>query len=163
MNRLRIQVVAAVTAAVGLALSVVYRGSSAASTALRAYAYATSIAIFLFLIYDRYVWHWPIVRRVTKKPDLRGTWKGELKSSHLPDGKPFPPIPSILRIRQTNAAGTVVKATGAVIAVATNLLAMNVLGQDATPGVITYVLTLTVGSGSAASAVSAVHLAATVI
>jgi hypothetical protein len=68
-----------------------------------------------------------------------------------------------LRIRQTNASGTIVKATGGVIAVATNLLAMNVLGLDAAPGIKTYVLTLTVGSASAASAVSAVHLAATVI
>jgi hypothetical protein len=68
-----------------------------------------------------------------------------------------------LRIRQTDASGTIVKATGAVIAVATNLLAMNVLGLDAAPGIGTYVLTLTVGSGSAASTVSAVHLSATVI
>ena len=68
-----------------------------------------------------------------------------------------------LRIRQTDASGTIVKATGAVIAVATNLLAMNVLGADAAPGIGTYVLTLTVGSGSAASTVSAVHLSATVI
>jgi hypothetical protein len=68
-----------------------------------------------------------------------------------------------LRIRQTDVNGSVVKTTGAVIAVATNLLAMNVLGLDASPGVKTYVLTLTVGSGSAPSTVSAVHLAATVI
>lgn len=68
-----------------------------------------------------------------------------------------------LRIRQTNASGTIVKATGGVIAVATNLLAMNVLGLDAAPGIKTYVLTLTVGSASAGSTVSAVHLAATVI
>jgi hypothetical protein len=68
-----------------------------------------------------------------------------------------------LRIRETNVAGAVVQATGAVIAVATNLLAMNVLGFDATPGVSVYVLTLTVGSGSAPSTVSAVHLSATVI
>src|SRR5437763_1493235 len=40
-----------------------------------------------------------------------------------------------LRIRETDASGAVVKATGAVIAVATNLLAMNVIGLDATPGV----------------------------
>jgi hypothetical protein len=112
MSRLRIQVVAAVTAAVGFALSVIYNSSTGAATALRAYAYSTSIAIFLFLIYDRYVWHWPIVRRVTKKPDLRGTWKGELKSSYLRDGKPLSPIPSILRIRQTNSTHQVTLFTG---------------------------------------------------
>lgn len=68
-----------------------------------------------------------------------------------------------LRIRETDAAGSVVAATGGVIAVATNLLAMNALGFDAAPGVSKYVLTLTVGSGSAPSTVSAVHLSATVI
>lgn len=72
-------------------------------------------------------------------------------------------VSATLRVRQTNVAGTVVATTGAVIAAATNLLAMNVLGLDAAPGVGVYVLTLTVGSGSAASTVSALHLAAVVI
>jgi hypothetical protein len=68
-----------------------------------------------------------------------------------------------LRIRQTNAAGAVVVATGGVIAVATNLLAMNALGFDAAPGIGVYVLTLQIGSGSAGSTVSALHLSATII
>jgi hypothetical protein len=112
MNRLRIQIVAGVTAAVGLAISLAYRSSSAPSTALRAYAAGTSIAVFLFLVYERYVWHWPPVRRFTHKPDLNGTWMGELRSSYERDGKPIPPIPTILRIHQTNSSQQVTLFTG---------------------------------------------------
>src|SRR4051812_4546509 len=68
-----------------------------------------------------------------------------------------------LRIRETNVAGAVVQAAGAGVAGGANPLAMKGLGFDATPGVPVYVLTLTVGSGSAPSTVSAVHLSATVI
>jgi hypothetical protein len=47
--------------------------------------------------------------------------------------------------------------------VAASLYALDVLGADAAPGVGVYVLTLTIGSGSASSAVSALHLSATII
>lgn len=68
-----------------------------------------------------------------------------------------------LRIRQTDVNGTVVAATGATTATAANLGALSVVGKDATPGVGVYVLTLTVGSGAAASTVSALHLGAIII
>lgn len=70
-----------------------------------------------------------------------------------------------LRIRQTNVSGTVVADTGALTGgvAAGNLLAQDVSGSDATPGVAVYVLTLTVGSAAAASTVSALQLLATVV
>lgn len=68
-----------------------------------------------------------------------------------------------LRVRQTNVAGTVVAATGALSKTATSLYADDVAGQDATPGVATYVLTMTVTGGAAASTVSAVYLSAIVV
>lgn len=70
-----------------------------------------------------------------------------------------------LRIRQTNTSGTIIAATGAVTATAANLVTLSVHGLD-TAGVIpgqVYVLTLTVGSGSAASTVSAVYLRALIV
>jgi hypothetical protein len=72
-----------------------------------------------------------------------------------------------LRIRQTNAAGSVVSATGAVTAgiAATKLAEMDVQGFDAAialPNQV-YVLTLTVTAGSAASTVSAVQLLGLVV
>jgi hypothetical protein len=71
-----------------------------------------------------------------------------------------------LKIHQTNASGATVAATGALTAgvwAATQLAELVVLGFDAAPGVATYVLTLTIASGSAASTVSAAHLSAVVI
>lgn len=71
-----------------------------------------------------------------------------------------------LRIRQTDASGTVIAATGAVnvgVYAATQLTALDVLGVDAAPGIIKYVLTLTVTGGAAASTVSALHLSATIV
>lgn len=68
-----------------------------------------------------------------------------------------------LRIRETNASGSIVASTGAVTVVAANLYQLDALGSDAAPGVAVYVLTLQVGSGSAGSTVSACHLSATII
>jgi hypothetical protein len=68
-----------------------------------------------------------------------------------------------LRIRQTNVSGTVVAATGALTKTAAQLYADDVGGQDATPGVATYVLTMTVTGGAAPSTVSAVSLSAAVV
>lgn len=70
-----------------------------------------------------------------------------------------------LRIRQTDTSGTVIAATGALTGgiAAGNLVAQDVSGSDATPGVAKYVLTLTVTSGAAASTVSAVQLLALVV
>jgi len=70
------------------------------------------------------------------------------------------------RIRQTNVAGTVVVSTGALTGSqhgAGILSADDITGYDATPGVATYVLTMQVTAAAAASTVSAVALAATVI
>ena len=70
-----------------------------------------------------------------------------------------------LRIRQTNVAGTAVVSTGALTGgiAAAALVAQDVSGSDATPGVATYVLTLQVTAGAAASTVSAVQLLALVV
>jgi len=70
-----------------------------------------------------------------------------------------------LRIRQTSVAGTVKADTGALTGgiAAGNLVAQDVEGFDAAPGVSTYVLTLTIGSGAATSTVSALVLQAVLI
>lgn len=68
-----------------------------------------------------------------------------------------------LKIRQTSSSGTTVVASGATTVTATNLLEMSVKGLDAIPGVGVYVLTLLIGSGAAASTVSACDLRAILI
>ena len=70
-----------------------------------------------------------------------------------------------LKIRQTNVGGATVVSTGALTGgvAATNLMAQDICGSDATPGVATYVLTMTVTAGSAPSTVSATQLLALVV
>jgi hypothetical protein len=70
-----------------------------------------------------------------------------------------------LKIRQTNGSGTVVAATGALTGgvAAAALLAQDVSGSDATPGVGTYVLTLQITSGATNTTISAVSLRAFVV
>lgn len=70
-----------------------------------------------------------------------------------------------LKIHQTNSSGTTVVASGATTVAATNLKALDAMGLDAAPvlpGQV-YIATLTIGSGAAASTVSAVYLRALVI
>lgn len=70
------------------------------------------------------------------------------------------------RIRQTNVSGTVVVTTGALSGSqhgAGILSADDIAGYDVTPGVGVYCLTMQVANGAAASTVSAVLLAATVV
>ena len=70
-----------------------------------------------------------------------------------------------LRIRQTNVTGTVIAATGALTGgiAAAALVAQDVCGSDASPGVAVYVLTLQVTSATAGSTVSALQLYALVV
>ena len=68
-----------------------------------------------------------------------------------------------LRLRQTNVAGTVVATSGALTKSAASLYADDINGVDAAPGVATYVLTMQVTAGAAASTVSAVILSAVVV
>lgn len=70
-----------------------------------------------------------------------------------------------LRIRQTNVSGTVVADSGLVTVAAASLYSLLVAGLDTgavIPGQV-YVLTLTVGSATAASTVSACKLRALVV
>lgn len=72
---------------------------------------------------------------------------------------------ALLRIRRTDASGTIIKAGPAVAATATAVYSPSIAGADegiAVPNQV-YVLTLTVASASAASTVAAVHFDAITI
>jgi hypothetical protein len=71
----------------------------------------------------------------------------------------------LTRLRQTDTSGTVVKASGATTATAGNLIDRSIMGVDTNPtlGRQVYVMTLTIGSGAAASTVSAAELVAIVV
>jgi hypothetical protein len=42
-----------------------------------------TIAATLFFLFDRYLWHLPLVWRVVRRPVLRGTWRGTFQSEYV--------------------------------------------------------------------------------
>jgi hypothetical protein len=68
-------------------------------TWIRALVTATSVITVGALVYDRWVWRWPVVRRLTSRPVVHGTWKATLESSH--QNLRGRPIDCYLVVRQT--------------------------------------------------------------
>lgn len=62
-----------------------------------------AVSLTILAIVDRWVWRWPLLRRFFARPDLRGTWVGELRSSWRPPGadESAKPIEAALVITQT--------------------------------------------------------------
>ena len=61
-----------------------------------------SVILLVVGLFDRFAWHWPVVKRLCRVLDARGTWRGELLSTWKgEDGKTLPPIKCFLVIRQT--------------------------------------------------------------
>ncbi len=73
-------------------------------SALKLIPTAISVYAFVALIFTKWVWRWPIFQGwLIKVPDLRGTWRGELKSDWIDPktGQSIDPIPVVLLIRQS--------------------------------------------------------------
>lgn len=62
-----------------------------------------SVLSTVLLVFERWAWSWPIVRLLAHRPDLRGTWRVEIKSLWIdPEtGKTVPPIRAYFCIAQT--------------------------------------------------------------
>ena len=73
-------------------------------------------------------------------------------------------VGATLKLRQTSTSGATIATSGAMTIVATDLYGFTILGFDSAPAAgQVYKLTLTIASGSATSAVSAVYLGALII
>src|SRR5207248_7782274 len=51
------------------------------------------------LLYDQWIWRWPLIRKLTRRPVIHGTWKTALHSNHA--SVRGAPIECYLVIRQT--------------------------------------------------------------
>jgi hypothetical protein len=101
----RIKIAIGIAAIVWLVIALLAHQTTS-TTALRTTSIAASVVTIIFLLYDRYLWRWPIVRAFTGKPLIAGTWRGVLKSDYVPPGKskPVPPIATAIRIEQTDSS-----------------------------------------------------------
>lgn len=107
----QIRIIVGIAAAIWFAIAL-FSESGGEWTALRTVSIAGTAITMLFLAYERWIWRWKAVRYFTGKPDLNGTWRGELHSDFERDGKRIDPIPTVVRIHQTNSQIVVTQFTG---------------------------------------------------
>ncbi len=84
-------------------------GQSIDQNGLRWISSAASAVILLVLIYEKWVWRWPVIRKLAEwagRPVVHGTWKGELSFERDANDQPGA-IPLYLSINQTFSAVTV--------------------------------------------------------
>lgn len=70
----------------------------------RALMYAPTVVSIGAVIWDLWLWRWPLVRRLVKRPHFGGLWAGTLKptdESHIPEGGNSGPIPSFMVVNQS--------------------------------------------------------------
>jgi hypothetical protein len=65
----------------------------------RAVVTASTVVVLFLLAFDRWLWRWPGIRRLARRPVLHGTWKTELKTSYATRKDEV--IEAYLVIRQT--------------------------------------------------------------
>lgn len=66
------------------------------------FSYAVTGISMCLLLWNRWIWAWPVFRLWVKRPDLRGTWRGQLLSSwESVEGHRAGPIEAYVVIRQT--------------------------------------------------------------
>jgi hypothetical protein len=96
--------------AIGLAAAVwftvaILTDQTVSTTALKTVSITASIATVVFVLYDRFLWRLPVIRTITGKPHVAGTWRGTLQSDYVRPGEaaPVPAIPTVIRVKQTDS------------------------------------------------------------
>lgn len=100
------QVVRITAVGVGLAYGLVLylTGVRIDADVQRGLAYLPALATLLLIVWDLWVWRWPLVWRVSSRPRLDGLWAVTLHptaESRIPEGGNRGPIPAYLVVKQT--------------------------------------------------------------
>jgi hypothetical protein len=98
-----LKAIVAVCGLTWVAALVVARTVPASWSLLAPFSLVVSVAGGAVWLLDRWLWSWRLIRLVVKRPDLRGTWHGEIASEWVaPQANAAgPPIAAIVVLTQT--------------------------------------------------------------
>jgi hypothetical protein len=102
-RRTMVQLVTAIVVVV-FAVGILTTGGTVSPAWLRFYSVAVVVALFALALWDHWLWHLPVFQRIPGVPrDVRGTWKGQLRSYWRdPESGTTPaPVVVFLVVRQT--------------------------------------------------------------
>lgn len=96
------RVVIAIAAALAAAALFV-NGTKVSLDWYKALLSVSGAVVLLLLVFDRWAWRWPVVRRLIPRRVVHGTWKGELQTSwsNPASGQTPGPIECYLVVHQT--------------------------------------------------------------
>jgi hypothetical protein len=113
VNKLQVQAVAAVVVIV-FAGGILLSGGKVQIHWLKFYSVAVFGALVLLALWDKFIWHLAPIQRLKSTPrDIRGTWKGELRSNWIPSDaeSSLPDKTAYLVVRQTASTTSIVLLT----------------------------------------------------
>jgi hypothetical protein len=102
MNRIQVKIVVALVFA-ATAVVLVIQGHPPSMAYWKPFSTVVTIVAVVLLLWDRYMWAWPIVGLLSKRPNIRGTWKGTLQSDWKDPqtNERHKPVEIYLVVRQT--------------------------------------------------------------
>lgn len=103
ISRLHLSAILGFAAALWAAMLIV-QGVSVSAAWFRPFSIVVGAMVLLILAFDRWLWKWRALHPwFVSKPNLQGTWKGELISSWVKQqsSEPVPPIEAYVVIKQT--------------------------------------------------------------
>lgn len=102
INKLQLRILFGIAIAIWAAM--LYISGEPVYVAILKPANHVLLAITLLLTtYEKWLWRWPLIKLIVKRPDLNGIYQGTIVSEWIDPatGKKLPPIPAFISIRQT--------------------------------------------------------------
>jgi hypothetical protein len=74
-----------------LVLILYLQGQSIIKPSVHAFSWIVTVVSLAIFTWEKWIWHWKIFYFLSNRPDLRGTWKGEVKSLWIDPNTNQPP------------------------------------------------------------------------
>lgn len=103
LSRVGISVAVGITAALWALYLYLFEGRLPIWSDLSPFSFVVGGLALLGLWFEQNLWRTSLIRRLVSRPDLEGTWKGQLVTTYddPESGEPLPPITCYLAVTQT--------------------------------------------------------------